>query len=142
MAAEGFYLQKELRDDKQKELRLARIEELEHEVTERAAGIVNAYCAFAEVTPQQQEPPEAWVAELGYEAAKQRLAVARAGWLPANLAPAGAKLAAQVWIGSVRGRAYRMKVTQNNLNVRIALPAPTTAEHPGAVVYEVRDLEV
>jgi hypothetical protein len=142
MAAEGFYLQKEVRDEKQKELRLARLEELEHEVTERAAGIVNAYCAFAEVDKDQAEPPEAWIAEFGLEAARQRLKVAKAGWLPANLAPAGAKLAAQVWIGSIRGRGYRMKVTQNNLNVRIALPAPTSAEHPGPVVYEVRDLEV
>jgi ribosomal protein L6P/L9E len=43
--------------------------------------------------------------------------------------------------GISRTRSYRMKITQNNINVKLALPAPTTAEHPGPVTYEVRDLE-
>jgi len=139
---EGFYLRKELKDEKQKELRLARIEELENEIYERAAGVVNAYLSFAEVRHDQEEPPPAWVEEYGLEAARQRLIIAKAGWLPASIAPAGAKLAAQVQVGITRGRAIRgAKLTQNNLNVRIALPAPTSNEHPGPVVYEVRDLE-
>lgn len=139
--SEGFYLRKELKDEKQKEMRLARIEELENEIFERAAGVVNAFCAFTEVDPRQAEPPESWITEYGREGAAQRLMVAKAGWLPASVAPAGAKLAAQVMAGIARGRGYRVRVTQNNLNVKIALPAPTTPEHPGPVVYEVRDLE-
>jgi hypothetical protein len=139
---EGFYLRKELLDEKAKETRMARIEELENEIFERAAGVVNAYLSFAEVTPQQQEPPPEWVEKYGPEGAKQRLAIAKAGWLPASVAPAGAKLAVQAQIGISRGRAYKQaRLTQNNLNVKISLPAPTSTDHPGPTVYEVRDLE-
>jgi hypothetical protein len=139
---EGFHLQQELKDEKKKETRMARIEELENEIFERAAGVVNAYLSFAEVTPHQAEPPPEWVEQYGLLGAQQRLAIAKAGWLPASVAPAGAKLAIQAQIGISRGRAYRhARLTQNNLNVKISLPAPTTSEHPGPTVYEVRDLE-
>ena len=134
-------LTQELRDEKRKEARLARIEELEDDTFERANGVVNAFMAFGEIDPDQSEPPEAWIEEYGLAAARQRLAVAKMGWAPASVAPAGAKLAAQVMAGIARGRGYRVRVTQNNLNVKLSLPAPTTAEHPGPITYEVRDLE-
>lgn len=137
----GFALRKELADEKQKEMRLARMEELEHEIFERASAVVNAFCAFSEVAPDQEDPPAAWIAEYGEEAARQRLRIAKAGWFPQSVMPAGAKVSLQAMIGISRGRGYRVKLTQNNLNVRIALPAPTTTENPGPVVYEVRDLE-
>lgn len=139
--SEGFYLRQELRDEKQKETRLARIEALEDEIFERATAVVNAFLAFTEVTPQQADPPPAWVAEYGEEGARQRLAVAKAGWLPQSVAPAAAKLAVQAQIGIARGRGYRVKLSQNNLNVTLQLPPPTSASHPGPVVYEVRDVE-
>lgn len=140
--SEGFYLRKELRDEKQKELRLARIEELENEIYERAAGVVNAGLSFTEIDPKQEHPPQAWIDEYGEEGARLRLIAAKSLWLPASVVPAGFKLAAQVQVGITRGRAFRSaRLTQNNLNVRIALPAPTSAEHPGPTVYEVRDLE-
>ena len=130
------------RDEAKREERLAKIEELENEIFERAAGVVNAYLSFAEVERDQKEPPPAWVAQYGYDAAKQRLEVAKAGWLPASIAPAAAKLAVQAQIGISRGRGYRMKITQNNLNVKIALPAPTSSAYPANdTTYEVRDLE-
>ena len=138
---EGHALRKELADEKQKEMRLARIEELENEIFERASGVVNAALAFHEVSPTQTEPPESWVEQYGQEGACQRLAVAKSQWLPASVAPNGTKLAVACMIGISRSRQYKVKLTQNNLNVKIALPAPTTAAHPGPVVYEVRDLE-
>lgn len=139
--SEGFYLRRTLKDEKAKETRLARIEELEHEIFDRAAGILNAALAFAEVSPQQEDPPEQWIEEYGAEGARQRLAIAKLGYLPTSVAPNGFKLAQQFVIGSMRGRAYRVKVAQNNLNVTLNLPAPTTASHPGPVAYEVRDVE-
>jgi hypothetical protein len=138
---EGFQLRKELLDEKLKETRMARIEELENEISERAAGVINAMLSFTEVTPTQEEPPAAWVTEFGLEAATQRLKIAQMSYLPASVAPNGFKYAVQVQAGISRGRAWRTKITQNNLNVKIALPAPTTAQHPGPTVYEVRDLE-
>ena len=138
---EGFYLRQELKDEKKKELRLARIEELENMIFERAIGVIDAALSFVEVSPDQTEAPAAWIAELGQEAAAQKLKIAQMGYLPASLAPNAFKLAVQVKTGISRGRAWNLRLTQNNLNVKIALPAPTTAEHPGATTYEVRELE-
>jgi hypothetical protein len=138
---EGFYLSRELRDPKAKETRLARLEELETEIFERATGVLNAALAFAEITPTQRDPPQSWVDEYGEAAARQRLAIAKLGYLPTSVSPNGFKLAQQFVIGSMRGRAYRAKVTQNNLNVTLALPVPTTAAHPGPIAYEIRDVE-
>lgn len=139
--SEGFLLRHELKDEKLKETRLARIEELENEIFERASGVVNAGLSFTEIDPYQPDPPPQWVEQYGEEGAQLRLRAAKAMWAPASMAPSGFKLAAQVMAGIARGRGYRVRVTQNNLNVKIALPAPTTAEHPGPIVYEVRDLE-
>ncbi len=131
----------ELRDEAQKETRLARIVELEDHIFERAAGVVEAFLSFHEVTPHQETPPEAWVEQYGAEGAQQRLQVAKAGWLPGSVAPAGAKLGAQVMAGIARGRGYRVKVSQNQINVKIELPAPTSSQHPGGETYPVKELE-
>lgn len=139
--SEGFYLARELKNEEAKLARMARIEELENEVFERSVGIVNACLAFAEIDPKQVDPPQAWIDEYGEDAARKRLEVAKSQWLPASVAPNGAKLAMQAMTGISRGRSWRVKITQQNLNVKIALPAPTTNAHPGPVTYEVRDLE-
>lgn len=137
----GIALRKELVDEKQKETRLARLEELENEILEQATGVLLAFLAFHEVTHDQVEPPAEWIERFGAEAALKRLAVAKAGWLPASVAPAAVTIAGKVHTGIQRGRAHRQRVTQNTLNVKIALPAATTRDNPGPVVYEVRELE-
>jgi hypothetical protein len=140
--AEGFALRKELADEKQKELRIAKMEGLEMRVFEAAAGIMEATFAYSEVRPDQTEPPPDWIERYGAEGAQQRLEVAKGGWLPQSVAPVAVKYAMQFLTGSIRGRSYRnQKLIQNNLNVKIALPAPTSREHPGPTTYEVRDLE-
>jgi hypothetical protein len=139
---EGFMLRKELADEKQKELRLARIEDIENQIFEQAGGIVEATLAFHEVRPNQTEPPPDWVERYGEEGARQRLEVAKAGWMPASVAPAAVNYALKFMTGTMRGRAFRgAKLIQNNLNVKLELPAPTSREHPGPTTYEVRDLE-
>lgn len=131
----------ELRDEAQKETRLARIVELEDRIFERAAGVVEAFLSFHEVTPHQESPPPDWVERFGEDGAAQRLAVAKAGWLPQSVAPAAAKLGAQVMAGIARGRGYRVKLTQNSINVKIELPAPTSSQHPGGETYPVKEIE-
>jgi hypothetical protein len=139
---EGFALRMELKDEKLKETRLARVEELENQIFEQASGVVEATLAFVEVRPNQTEPPEAWIERYGLEAAKQRLEVAKMGWAPASVAPSAVTVAVKFMAASTRGRAFRgAKLIQNNLNVKLELPAPTTREHPGPTTYEVRDLE-
>jgi hypothetical protein len=132
----------EIRDEKAKEARLARIEALEDAVFDRASSLIEAALSFHEVSPAQTEPSAEWIAQYGLEGALQRLQVAKAGWLPQSVAPSALKLAAQVWVGTTRGRAFKgLKLTQNNLNVKINLPAPTSSDHPGPEVYAVKDIE-
>jgi hypothetical protein len=140
-AISPYNLQRQLSDPAATETRLARIEEIEDQIFQKASAIVDAFLSFSEVTPTQTEPPASWIAQYGYEGAKQRLAVARRGWDKLAEAPAAAKYAAQTMVGISRGKAWKAKITQNNLNVKIALPAPTTREHPGPVTYEVMDVE-
>jgi hypothetical protein len=130
-----------LRDPALKEQRLARIEQLEDEVFEQSVSIVQEVLSFREVTHDQIDPPEAWVTELGEEEARKKFNLAKSGWLPASVSPVAFKYALAAMNGIAKGRAWRVKVTQNNLNVKIALPAPTTTAHPGPITYEVRDLE-
>ena len=141
MHLSSWQRRQDLKNPDKKAERLARIEQLESEVFEQAAGVVNQILAFREVKHDQKAPPPEWVAEFGPEEAQKRLEVAKAAWLPQSLSPAGFKYAISTMLGISRARQYKVKLTQNNLNVKIALPAPTTAAHPGPVTYEVRDLE-
>ncbi len=138
---EGFLLRQEFKDEAKKADRLARLEELENQIFERASAVVNAALSFVEIDPNATDPPQSWIDEYGEEVARQRLKVAQSLWLPASVVPAGFKLASQAMTGISRGRAYKVRITQNTMNVKLTLPAPTTNEHPGATVYEVRDLE-
>ena len=132
----------ELRDEAAKESRLSRIVEIEDRIYDRASGVVEAALSFHEVSADQAEPPPDWIERYGLDGAKQRLEVAKSGWMPHSVAPAGVKLAAQVMAGIARGRGHRVKLTQNNVNVKISLPPPTSSAHPSTVsAYPEKDIE-
>lgn len=132
---------RDLKDPEQREQRLARLEDMENEIFHRAAGVLNAVMSFHEVTPHQQEPPPEWVEEFGPEGAKQRLAVAKTGWLPQSLAPNATKLATQVATGILRARGHRAAKVNNTFNATINLPPPATRQAPGPEVYPVKEIE-
>jgi len=136
-----YALEAEVHDGQRKEERLVRIIELEDRIFERASGVVEAALSFHEVTPFQEEPPADWIAQYGLEGAKQRLGVAKSGWMPQTMAPSAVKLAVQTMIGIARGRGYRVQVSQNTLNVKIELPAPTSAQHPMGEAYPVKEID-
>lgn len=141
MSAERLAIHKAYADENLKLQRAQRIEELETGVYESAAGIAQAVLAFHEVTPDQTEPPAAWVAAYGREAAMQRLTVAKTGYLPPSLAPNAVNHAFKIMTGIARMRQYKAQSVQNHLNVKLVLPAPTSREHPGPVVYQTKDLD-
>lgn len=131
-----------VKDEKAKEERLERMAQMEDRIYQRANGVLEAALSFHEVAPDAQLPPADWVSEYGAEGARQRLEVAKAGWLPQSEAPNAFKLAAQVTAGISRGRAFRgQRVVQNQLNVKISLPAPTSREHPGLEQYPSKEIE-
>lgn len=133
---------KEWKDPVKKEQRLARIEELEDRVFDRAAGVLEAALSFHEVTPHQTEPPAQWVEEYGEEGARQRLEVAKASWLPQSLAPNGTKLASLVYTGIQRARGHKAAFHAKVVNVKIALPAPTSSAHPNPVIEAMPEKEI
>jgi len=128
--------------ERTREKRLARIAEIEDRVFDIATGVIEANLAFFEVSFDQVDPPEEWVEKYGEKAARQRLAVAKAGWMPVNQAPSAIKLAAMVRTSISRAYGHQTGRGQlNQINVKIALPAPTSQEHPGSEVYEVIDID-
>jgi hypothetical protein len=129
------------KSEEQIELRRARLEEFEERIFVAAAQIVEAQLAFSEVAPNQEHPPAAWVEEYGEEGAKQRLLVAKSGWLPKSHAPAAADLAARVTVGIARARRHQLNVRNQQINVTMALPAPTSAEHSGETAYPRKRIE-
>lgn len=135
--------QREVRDPEEKARRFSRMMEIEDEVYQQSAAIVAATLDFCLIAPDQQEPPPEWVERFGLEAAKQRLAVAKAGWMPASVAPAGTKLAQQTMQGIARARRHQMLAagTPREVNAKIALPAPTAASMPGAPEYPSKEVE-
>lgn len=134
--------EREAKGEAEKAARLARMVEIEDEVFQTAAAIVQATLDFCHVAPDQAEPPPEWVERLGYAAAKQRLSVAKAGWMPRSVAPAGAQLAAQVVTGIARARRQSAQLGgPREINAKIALPAPTSAGMPGAPEYPTKEVE-
>jgi len=115
--------------------------ELEDEVFVEASGIVSAALAFHEVSPEQRDPPPEWVQQLGEEAARRKLQLAKLMWMKRADMPGGVELASKLLVGIARGRGHRGKVTIRELNATINLPAPTSAGHPGGVVYPTKDIE-
>ncbi len=122
--------------------RLARVAQLEDEVFQASAAIAQATLDFHLVSPSQQEPPPDWVAELGEEAARQRLAVAKAGWMPASIAPVAVTHAFRVVTGIARARRSDPRGSgPAEINVTLKLPVPTSAAQPGAPEYPWKEVE-
>lgn len=141
----AFYqnqLVREVNDEGEKQKRLARMLEIEDEVYQTAAGILQANLDFYLVTPDQEDPPPEWVERYGLAAAKNRLAVAKAGWLPPSQEPAAIRRSAQVVTGISRSRRHAANSAgPREVNAKIALPAPTAAGMPGAPVYPSKEVE-
>lgn len=137
-------LTRELTDPARQELRVQRMQQIEEQIFEKCAALMEAHLDAAEVDPDQQEPPPEWVERWGLDVARRRLIFAKMGYLPASQMPSAVKLSGQYVLGVVKGRQSRIgKLTQNVLNVKIALPAPTSAEHPTPEIpaYPVREIE-
>ncbi|HET8958032.1 MAG TPA: hypothetical protein VFM95_06215 [Microcella sp.] len=129
------------RDPEAVALRQSKIAALEDEVFQTSVGVVQAMLDFHLVDPKQQDPPPEWVELYGEEAARQRLAVAKAGWMPNSLKPSGLDVATRIVTGIARARGNRQVTGPAEINVKLSLPAPTSATQPGAPVYPTKEIE-
>ncbi len=135
-------VERELLSDRAREERVERLTQLEDRVYLRATDILESAMGFEEIEEHAAEPPAHWVEQLGQEGAERKLRLAKRMWEPGNMAPAGVALAQKIHSGISKARGMnKVKLTQNNLNVKIELPAPTSREHPGPDVYEVKELD-
>jgi len=142
MKALGRIPSAEHRDPDAIAARQQRIADLEDEVFQTSVGVVQAMLDFHLVEPGQQEPPPEWVAQYGEQAAKQRLAVAKAGWMPNSLKPSGVDVATRVVTAISRARGSRQQsLGPAEINVKLTLPVPTSASQPGAPVYPSKEIE-
>lgn len=131
-----------LRDPDAAAARMTRIAEVEDEVFQTSAAVVQATLDFHLVEPGQQDPPPEWVEEYGERAARQRLAVAKAGWMPNSLAPAAVQLASRIVTGIARARRTGpQSIGSAEINVTLKLPVPTSAAQPGAPEYPSKEVE-
>jgi len=90
---------------KGKEAGLANIRKIDDSLLMQSAATLADSLSFRDIVPGQKKPPKEWVAELGAEEAEKRLRVANAAWLNAKEAPAGIKVAAQIYTGILKARA-------------------------------------
>jgi hypothetical protein len=115
--------------------------EIEDAIFERSLSVIDATIGFADIEPNQETPPPQWVEQYGQEAAERRLRIARMAWLPKSQAPAGQELAMRYVAGYTRARGMKISATQNNLNVTIALPAPTSSHAGAPPQFPEKDIE-
>lgn len=127
---EAIVLERKTAVERAREERMTRLRDLEDSIFERSCRVVDAGLAWSEVEAAQQEPPPDWIAEYGPAEARQRLNVAKAAWMPKSLAPTGIDLSVKVMVGIAKARGQRVTTQNNQLNVQICLPPPTSKEHP------------
>lgn len=80
------------------------LEALEQEVLEESLQVLNGVLKFNEVEHDDKDPPDEWVEQLGATKATKLLKLAKAGKLPAHMAPVGIKIAQQVATGILKAR--------------------------------------
>lgn len=107
---------------------------LEDRILKQSLETVDDSLKWAEIDRGTDEPPQAWIDELGLERAKQRLRVAKAAWMNAKEAPVGLGMARNTATAIMKVRAA-VKIGTPTLNIQlVSFPAPS-------VPLEIIDVE-
>ena len=118
--------------------RAERMLQIEDEILQACYQITQAHLAYVEVSPTEENPPESWVQQHGLENAMKRLDVAKSGWLPTSKEPSGSVAARQIMVGIAKARGQKASIRVPEVNVKIALPAPTSASFPSQAEGQVQ----
>lgn len=105
------------------------LKSLEADLFLESMQIVSDSFKFREIDPGQQEPPEAWVRDLGHEKAMERLRSAQAGWMSKKDSPVAVQVAQAVVIGISRSRASE-KQGPRTLNVQVVQMSAPLPQFP------------
>lgn len=80
---------------------------LQDEIFEANLAITHDATRFREISPTDEKPPEAWIAELGEAEAWKRFRVARSAWLGAKDAPVALSMAKSIVSAMSKSAAMR-----------------------------------
>lgn len=102
-----------------KKAALRRLAEVEHAVQQNSFDVVDAVVSFAEINPEQEEPPQNWIEKYGYLKALHRFRIAKAGWMSAKDAPVAIKVAASIATNALKNRGEENRQPLNMTLVKV-----------------------
>lgn len=106
------------------------IRSLESDLLEKSLTVAMDSMRAFEISPDQEEPPEAWVKELGVKGAVERLRTAKMSLLSKKEAPVAIDVAKTVAMGIIRARSVE-KTGPKVLNVQfVNLPTAVLPKIP------------
>lgn len=82
-----------------------RLKDVENELLEKSLFTLEASVSFSEIAPDAEEPPEAWIKELGAEEAHRKFRIARSSWMAKKDSPVGIDVAKSIAVGILRNKA-------------------------------------
>lgn len=93
-----------------------KLQRLEDRILEKSLLTVYDSLHWEDIDAGAVDPPQAWIDEVGLEAAKKRLRVAQAAWMNAKEAPVALNMARAISMGITKVRAAR-QVGTPTLNI-------------------------
>lgn len=114
---------------------LERIRSLEDELLIESGSVVRDVINFADIGPEDTEPPEKWTREMGVEAAMKRFRHMKAAWCGSKIAPVALGINASVYTKIIKARNVE-RAAPRALAI-VLMPAPN-APMPA---FEVRDVD-
>lgn len=106
-----------------------RLRDIEAEIQEEAAEVIQGALSFADINPTDTEPPHEWVKALGMERAWKRFKLAQFALLTPKEAPIGLRMAKDVMMGYARVRS-KEKIGPKTLNMVVVQMTGTLPTFP------------
>lgn len=115
------------------QIKAEQLRSIEDSILERSQKVISDAMYFGEFDPEDPEPPQRWVDELGIDGARERLRMAKYALMAAKEAPVGLSIAKATFASIVKARATE-KQGPRQLNVNVV---NMTAPLPEFRVIEV-----
>ena len=112
-----------------------RVAAIQDKIYAQAHAILEGVQAFADVKPDDKEPPPEWIAQLGEKEAWKKFRLAQYGIMSAKEAPVGIKVAEHIATSIARTKAME-RAPVANLNVAIVHVHGEKKQYPKIEVEE------
>lgn len=99
-------------------------------LTDTCHGIVAAGLRFQDLNPDAEEPPEAWIAELGEQEAWRQFRLAMAAWRSGSRAPYGLTMAKDIAVADLKAKAQAGTGADRPLGIAIQININTAQDFP------------